>query len=396
MNPTYRRSIRSGTQLRSDFLVFLLGVLCLPGLGAGSKPQFVEHTIATHLNGGYQVVVSDLNRDGKPDLVALASGTPELVWFENPGWQRHVIASNFNQMINCVVLTAGGRPLIVLASGFSNDARHSAGNIWLLEPETDVTQVWKVREIDRLPASHRLRLADIDGTGKPVVLNAPLTGELASPPDYHGHTPLVFYRPGEWKRRLISEQNEGVMHGICVVDWDSVHRDQILTAGFDGIHRFKLETDGHWTRTEIARGAPSPWPKCGASDIAVGRLAGRRFLCSIEPWHGNQVAVYQEEQGRWVRQVIDASLVDGHALATADLNGDGRDEIIAGYRGKGGGLVLYRAEDEQGAHWERSDLDIGGMAAASCAVADLNGDGRLDIVAIGSATANLKWYENQD
>ena len=129
--------------------------------GAGSKPQFVEHTIATHLNGGYQVVVSDLNRDGKPDLVALASGAPELVWFENPGWQRHVIASNFNQMINCVVLNAGGRPLIVLASGFSNDARHSPGNIWLLEPENDVTRPWKVREIDRLPASHRLRLTSM-------------------------------------------------------------------------------------------------------------------------------------------------------------------------------------------------------------------------------------------
>ena len=39
-------------------------------------------------------------------------------------------------------------------------------------------------------------------------------------------------------------------------------------------------------------------------------------------------------------------------------------------------------------------LDNGGMAAAACAVADLNGDGRPDIVCIGSATANLKWYEN--
>ena len=34
------------------------------------------------------------------------------------------------------------------------------------------------------------------------------------------------------------------------------------------------------------------------------------------------------------------------------------------------------------------------MAAAACAVADLNGDGRTDIACIGSATANLKWYEN--
>src|SRR5215471_19352345 len=53
--------------------------------------SFREHTIATDLTGGYQVVVSDINHDGKPDLIALASGLSELVWFENPGWQRHVI-----------------------------------------------------------------------------------------------------------------------------------------------------------------------------------------------------------------------------------------------------------------------------------------------------------------
>jgi hypothetical protein len=106
--------------------------------------------------------------------------------------------------------------------------------------------------------------------------------------------------------------------------------------------------------------------------------------------------VYHEDKGRWVRQVIEDSFQDGHALATADLNRDGRDEIIAGYRGKGGGLVFYAAEDEQGNRWKRSELDIGGIAAASCAVVDLNGDGKLDVVCIGSATANLNWYENRD
>ncbi|MFY9570394.1 MAG: hypothetical protein WAV20_03195 [Blastocatellia bacterium] len=42
----------------------------------------------------------------------------------------------------------------------------------------------------------------------------------------------------------------------------------------------------------------------------------------------------------------------------------------------------------------RQTLDDGGIAAAGCAVLDLNGDGRLDLACIGSATANLKWYEN--
>ena len=32
--------------------------------------------------------------------------------------------------------------------------------------------------------------------------------------------------------------------------------------------------------------------------------------------------------------------------------------------------------------------------AASCAAADLNADGKIDLACIGSATTNLKWYEN--
>src|SRR5262245_61088333 len=71
----------------------LFWALTLSSMLAAAPPpaKFTEHTIATGLRRGYQVVVADLNRDGKPDLIALASGMPELVWFENPSWERHVI-----------------------------------------------------------------------------------------------------------------------------------------------------------------------------------------------------------------------------------------------------------------------------------------------------------------
>ena len=138
-------------------------------------------------------------------------------------------------------------------------------------------------------------------------------------------------------------------------------------------------------------GDPAPWPKSGSSDVAVGRLGKQRFLAAIEPWHGNQVAIYRESAGQWQRHVIDDTLADGHTIWTADLNGDGRDEVVAGYRGKG--VNVYYAQDAEGAQWSKVVLD-GGMPAAACAIADLNGDGRPDIACIGSATANLKWYEN--
>ncbi|MEK6325176.1 MAG: VCBS repeat-containing protein [Acidobacteriota bacterium] len=90
--------------------------------------------------------------------------------------------------------------------------------------------------------------------------------------------------------------------------------------------------------------------------------------------------------------MIDTTLNDGHVLLTADLNQDGRDEIIAGYRGQGRSVYIYSAL--KGSHWSRQVLDDGGIAAAGCVVADLNRDGRPDVACIGAATANLKWYEN--
>ncbi len=375
------------------YTVFL--ALCC-ALHSAEPARFAEHTIATGLKGGYQVVIADLNHDGKPDLIALASGMPELVWYENPTWERHVIAGGFSRMINCAVWDTNGDgiPEIVVASGFANEAKNSVGIVSVLHHDGDPRRPWTVTEIDRLTTSHRLRWADVFGDGKKVLVNAPLTGAHAEAPDYRDHTPLVFYRPGEWKRELIGEENQGVVHGIYIVDWDGDGRDEIVTASFVGIDLCKLGKDGRWIRTEIAKGDPAPWPKSGSSDVAVGRLSGHRYIAAIEPWHGDQVAVYRQQDSGWPRRIIDDSLVDGHTIWTADLNGDGNDEIIAGFRGGSHGVFVYYADDASGDRWSKLALDGGGMAAAACAAADLNGDGRIDVACIGSATANLKWYEN--
>ena len=333
--------------------------------------QFTSHPIATDLRGGYQVVVADVNHDGRPDLIALASGMPELVWFENPRWQRHVMAREMTQMINLAVIDGS----IVVADHFANVPSRSEGRVYLLTPGTDVTAEWSKREIDRIPSSHRLRTMLLEG--KPVVINAPLAEATAAPPDYRGHVPLVLYRPGVWKREVIGTAEEGVMHGIFV------DRSSLYTASFLGIHEYRWG-HGKWTRREVTKGDPAPWPKSGSSDVAVGR----RMTAAIEPWHGTQVAVYRGKQ----RRVIDGSLKEGHTIALGDFDGDGREEILAGDRGVGGGVYLWQ---ERGKEWMRQTIDGAGMRANSCAAVDLNGDRRLDIVCIGGATANLIWYENQ-
>jgi hypothetical protein len=364
-------------------LLLLAAAASLPA----EQVSFREHVIATDLRGGYQVVAADVNGDGKTDLIALASGIPELYWFEAPDWKRHLMASNLPRMINLAAAdTDGDRiPEVVLAHEFNNDPAKSIGIVSILTHDGDPTKPWKVREIDRLSTSHRIRAARLDG--KIVFINAPLAGADSKPPEYRAHVPLVAYRPGEWKRETISNDDEGVVHGLWVGRWNHKDKnDSVLTSSFKGIYRHTFQK-GAWKRELIAKGDPSPWPRSGSSEITPGE----GWYASLEPWHGNQVVVYDRKSGR--RDVIETRLVDGHVLLTADFDGDRKSEILSGYRGVGRSVYLYRKEATDG-KWARQTVDDGGISAAGCAIADLNGDGRLDIACIGSATTNLKWYEN--
>jgi hypothetical protein len=375
--------------MRPAFSPALLLLVTLAPATAQAQLAFTEETIATELGGGYQVVATDLNRDGRPDLIALASRVSELVWFENPGWERRVIVDGRAGMINLAAydIDADGVPEIALAEGFSTRPERSEGIVSILSHAGDPTAGWSVEEIDRVPTAHRLRWIDVGGQMQ--LLNAPLVGATAEPPEYRGETPIYVYYPNGWHRARIANDG-GVIHAVTPVAWYGPgSAGAFLSASFLGVHLHEY-ADRRWLRTRIHRGDPAEWPGSGSSEADLGWLNGERFIATIDPWHGNQVTVYQEQGDAWTRQVIDDTLEDGHTLVVADLDGDGNDEIVAGAR-RGAQVALYRFSGED---WAKQIVDDGGMAAAGCAVADLDGDGRADIACIGSGTANLKWYRN--
>jgi hypothetical protein len=249
-------------------------------------------------------------------------------------------------------------------------------------------------EIDRVPTAHRVRFIDFEGRGQKVLLLGPMVGMKARAPLNDDDVPIYIYQPGVWKRELLYGKLHGILHAIVPVRWDSGRREQLLTASFLGLHRIERDRRGEVKVTQISKGDERACPECGSSEVRLGSLGKRRFLAAIEPWHGNQLAVYVPKGKAWTRVILESAMINGHGLAVGDLNGDGRDEIVCGFRGKGHKVTLYQATNDKGSAWKSTVLDNGGMAAADCRIEDYTGDGRPDIACAGASTGNVKIYEN--
>ena len=378
--------------LRFVFSLLLLSMLA----DAASVPAFRESTIVSGLGMGYQLVLVDLNRDGKLDVIVVDERSTELAWYENPGWQRHLLASEVPRTINleCQDLNGDGIPEIAMAHHFETNPDRSEGNVVLLEHSGDPRQPWTKKEIDRVPTAHRLRWIPVEKGKAPWLLVAPLVGLKSHAPDYADIAPIYAYRPGEWKRMTVSNELHGILHSVAPVEWRRKGDWQLLTASFDGIQRLVPRPKGMWKHVPVGKGTQEPCPRCGSSEVKMGFLGKQRFLATIEPWHGNQASVYLERGSKWERVVIDDGMINGHALAVADLDGDGRDEIVTGFRGKGFRVSVFQADDDSGKQWTRTVINDGGVSGADCKIADMNGDGRPDIACSGASTGNVMLFEN--
>jgi len=407
--PTPRFLCHSPTRLVALLGLAFLGLVfaaSAAGRNSGSV-EFKVHVIESKIPSGYSLLVTDMNRDGRPDVIGLSTRMSELAWYENPTWERHVLAREMNGLVNMAAhdLDGDGFPELALENEFSMVAAQSQGLVWLLKHQIDPRELWRPSKIDALITSHHVAWADIDGDRKKELINAPLIGSKALAPKYEDHVSLVYYRvpgnlQGDWERRTIDDQLTGVLHRVRTVQWYPGKRQQLLTAGFDGIVLHQAVGKGNairWENTRLTKGHEEEAPRAGTSDVAVGHLKKQRILAAVEPWHGNEVVVYtQDKMKTWQRRVIFSELKEGHEVCVGDFNGDGRDDIVAGDRAKGeiSSSHVFYSQDDAGRQWRHEILDPMGMSASGCSVVDINRDGRLDIVQIGGATANIKWYEN--
>ncbi len=382
------------------YFILCISLVTLINSLAIEPPQFKWRELEIDkIEIGYGLQLTDVDGDGRTDIVLADKKT--IQWYQNPGWEKHVIAKDLTQRDNvCITardINGDGKCEIAVGGQWNFGETVKDGAVFYLIPPADRTKPWSPVELHHEPSIHRMHW--IKGpSGQFTLVVKPLRGRGNVNDQGKGLLMLEYTKPenprDKWTTDVVSDFLHQ-SHNFHPVNWDDDPEEELIAAAREGVWHFDRQKD-EWKARQLTDKF--------AGEIRDGRLPnGKRFIVAIEPMHGNSSSVYVEPDngnGLW-RQltILDDQLKDGHALACADYLGVGYDQIVVGWRAMRPsgtpGIKLFTPLDKEGREWRETKISGSELAVEDIKAADLNGDGRPDIVAAARQTKNLKIFFNQ-
>ncbi|MBI1315117.1 hypothetical protein GC176_27820 [bacterium] len=386
--------------MNKTLLTLLLTATLVTSVRADEPPEFKWKAVEIdQIEIGYGLQMADVNGDGKTDIVLADKST--IQWYQAPQWTKHIIARDLTERDNvCVTardIDGDGKCEIAVGGQWNYRESVKDGAVFYLIPPEDRTQLWTPVRLHNEPSTHRMHwVRGLDNQYQLVV--KPLRGRGSVDGNGPGLRVLEYFRPAnprdEWKFSVVCDFLH-LSHNFHPVNWDDDPEEELIMAGKEGVWHLDRQ-NGDWAATQLTKNF--------AGEIRDGRLPnGKRFIVTIEPMHGSTSAVYSqpEKNGALWDQVtvLDNQLKDGHALACADYLGVGSDQIVVGWRAMNDpgvpGIKLFTPLDKNATRWRDQRISAEKVAVEDIKAADLNADGRIDIVAAARQTKNLVIFFNE-
>ena len=375
-----------------SLLLVLVAHLVMQGPAAGppaTRPADIAFRMHM-IDPGFSesVAVADVDKDGRLDIVSAEHWYQNVVpGASNVGWTKHKIRDiPFN---GSYIDNFSDLPVDVDGDGYTDVvqiAYFARRIVWLKNPGKKGGP-WIETEIDAVGPTEFAFLVDLNNDGKALEILPQFTGAAKAP--------LAWYEvaDGKWVKHVVSSRSYG--HGIGAGDMNGDKRNDIITPAGWLEAPADVRAAGEWTMheadwanpanvplpdptpppTTTSPGGPPPRPAEYSFMFAVDvNRDGRADVLSTMAHSYGVVWFEQGADGNWTRRVIDNSWANAHSTAMADLNGDGQLDLIAAkrYFGRNGtepserepmGIYWYQYRPgPQGVQWIRHIVDYGGRA----------------------------------
>lgn len=209
-----------------------------------------------------------------------------------------------------------------------------------------------------------------------------------------GEKKLVWYENDhpDWTQHMINENTE--------------YDDWILLSDFNGDDTLDVITAPETDEGDIKwyENTSSGWIEhiidADVSGVAVLRLCdidddGIDDVVATMQFENDVVWYKQEGDGLiWTKYIIEDNLIHAFGLNYGDINGDDKVDILVTTGGPyyTGSEVIWYENDHP--TWNKHVVDNQLPGATQPYVADVNADGKMDIIATGFTGDDVVWYEN--
>ncbi|HXV76823.1 MAG TPA: FG-GAP-like repeat-containing protein [Candidatus Polarisedimenticolaceae bacterium] len=359
----------------------IAGAAAVPIAAQGECLGFVERPVVDGgTNGVERLVVADIDRDGRPDLVTASFGDGKLFWYENrsdqptpPRFLPHLIADDLGSASDVVAVDLDGDQDLDLIA-----ASRERGVFWFEQAAGSQPPVFSKRTVTlETELALGVHAADVDGDGHVDVLTASFLDDTIAWYRNSGTTPI------EFTRFVITERALGAA-AVWAADVDGDTRTDVVAAS---------SLDGEVVLYRQTAGAPGTIP---AFDKIV--LAGLDGRCSVSTDVRCDIAADcpppaepMDQPETCVVQPV-SSAIGASSVTVADLDDDGRLDVAAAALNENR-IIWYRNDGGQPPAFSEFDVTNDAQLVRVVRVADVNLDQKPDLLSASYGDDTIAWYE---